>query len=203
MYRGAWQAAVHEVKKSQVQLSNRTCMHSDSAHGVCPAWDPPHFLWVVGPTEVDSPNPNRNCVTGLDGHITRFKCKSLSSGHLELIKWFSLGFLFFFFASGCCEAYIKLKKKSESVSLSVVSDSFETPWFVTCQVPLSTGFLRQEYWSRLSFPSPGIFLTHGSNPGLLHCRQILYHLSHQGGINKPTAKKNSVKLSFLSLKKEI
>ena len=26
----------------------------------------------------------------------------------------------------------------------------------------------------------GIFLTHRSNPGLLHCKQILYHLSHQG-----------------------
>ena len=26
----------------------------------------------------------------------------------------------------------------------------------------------------------GIVLTQGSNPGLLHCRQILYHLSHQG-----------------------
>ena len=25
-----------------------------------------------------------------------------------------------------------------------------------------------------------IFLIQGSNPGLLHCRQILYHLSHQG-----------------------
>ena len=25
----------------------------------------------------------------------------------------------------------------------------------------------------------GIFPTQGSNPGLLHCRQILYHLSHQ------------------------
>ena len=25
----------------------------------------------------------------------------------------------------------------------------------------------------------GIFLTQGSNPDLLHCRQILYHLSHQ------------------------
>ena len=25
----------------------------------------------------------------------------------------------------------------------------------------------------------GIFLTQGSNPGLLHCRQILYFLSHQ------------------------
>ena len=26
----------------------------------------------------------------------------------------------------------------------------------------------------------GIFSTQGSNPGLLHCKQILYHLSHQG-----------------------
>ena len=26
----------------------------------------------------------------------------------------------------------------------------------------------------------GIFPPQGSNPGLLHCRQILYHLSHQG-----------------------
>ena len=26
----------------------------------------------------------------------------------------------------------------------------------------------------------GILLTQGSNPSLLHCRQILYHLSHQG-----------------------
>ena len=27
---------------------------------------------------------------------------------------------------------------------------------------------------------PGIFPTQGSNPGLPHCRWILYHLSHQG-----------------------
>ena len=26
----------------------------------------------------------------------------------------------------------------------------------------------------------GIFLTQGSNPGLLHCKQIVYQLSHQG-----------------------
>ena len=26
----------------------------------------------------------------------------------------------------------------------------------------------------------GIFPTQGSNPGILHCRWILYHLSHQG-----------------------
>ena len=26
----------------------------------------------------------------------------------------------------------------------------------------------------------GVFPTQGSNPGLLHCRQILYQLSHKG-----------------------
>ena len=31
----------------------------------------------------------------------------------------------------------------------------------------------------LPFPSPGNFPTQGSNPGLLHCRQILWLLSHQ------------------------
>ena len=31
----------------------------------------------------------------------------------------------------------------------------------------------------------GIFPTQGSNPGPLHCRQILYHLSHQGSPPSP------------------
>ena len=30
-----------------------------------------------------------------------------------------------------------------------------TPWIVAHQGPLSMGFLRQEYWSGLSFPSSG------------------------------------------------
>ena len=30
------------------------------------------------------------------------------------------------------------------------------------------------------FLCQGIFLTQGSNPGLLHCKQTLYYLSHQG-----------------------
>ena len=57
---------------------------------------------------------------------------------------------------------------------------FATPWTIAHQAPLSMGFSRQEYWSGLPFPSPGIFPTQGSNPGLLHCRQTLYSLSHQG-----------------------
>ena len=33
----------------------------------------------------------------------------------------------------------------------------------------------------------GLFMTQGSNPGFLHCRQIFYHLSHEGSpINQPT-----------------
>ena len=29
-----------------------------------------------------------------------------------------------------------------------------TLWTVVCQAPLSMGIFRQEYWNRLSFPSP-------------------------------------------------
>ena len=32
---------------------------------------------------------------------------------------------------------------------------FATLWIVACQAPLSMGFPRQEYWSRLPFPTPG------------------------------------------------
>ena len=39
-------------------------------------------------------------------------------------------------------------------------------------------FSRQEYWSGLPFPSPGDLPDPGLNPGLLRCRQMLYHLSH-------------------------
>ena len=34
-------------------------------------------------------------------------------------------------------------------------------------------------WIAIPF-SRGSFLTQGLSPGLLHCRQILYHLSHLG-----------------------
>ena len=40
------------------------------------------------------------------------------------------------------------------LSHSVVSNS-ATPWTAALQSPLSMGFLRQEHWSGLPFPSPG------------------------------------------------
>ena len=53
---------------------------------------------------------------------------------------------------------------------------FVTPWAVAYEVPPFMGFSRQEYWSGLPFPPPGDI----PDLGLLHCRQTLYHLSHQG-----------------------
>ena len=47
------------------------------------------------------------------------------------------------------------------VSLSRVQ-LFVIPWTVACQAPLSIGFSRREYWSRLPFPSPGDL----PNPGI-------------------------------------
>ena len=68
-------------------------------------------------------------------------------------------------------------------SRSTVSDSFVTPWTAARQAPQSMGFSRQEYWSGLPFPSPGIFPTHGSNLSLLyvlHWQAGSLLLSHQG-----------------------
>ena len=50
-----------------------------------------------------------------------------------------------------------------------------TPWTVACQVPMSMGFSREEYWSRLSCSASRVFSWHRWNPhfrGLLHCRLL-------------------------------
>ena len=59
---------------------------------------------------------------------------------------------------------------------------FVTPWLLCPR-----DFSQQEYWSLLSCPTPGYPL----NPGielcllyLLHCRWILYHLTHRGSLYK-------------------
>ena len=59
---------------------------------------------------------------------------------------------------------------------------FATSWTVVRQATLSMGFSRQDTGEEDSGSHSllqGIFLTQGLNPCLLHCRQILYHLSHQ------------------------
>ena len=52
----------------------------------------------------------------------------------------------------------------QSLSHSVTSDSFATPWMAAHQAPLYTGFPRQEYWSGLPFAPPGDLPHQGIEP---------------------------------------
>ena len=45
-----------------------------------------------------------------------------------------------------------------------MSDSFASLWTVAHQAPLPMGFSRQEYWSGLTFPSPGALPDPGVKP---------------------------------------
>ena len=60
---------------------------------------------------------------------------------------------------------------------SVISDSV-TPWTVAHEAPLSMETLQTRILEWV--PLQGIFPTQELNTGLLHCRQVLYCLSHQG-----------------------
>ena len=53
-----------------------------------------------------------------------------------------------------------------------------------CSPPGSSvhGILQERRLGKYISFSRGTFPTQESNPGLLHCRQILYHLSHQGSL---------------------
>ena len=69
-----------------------------------------------------------------------------------------------------CDGQHKLVWFIQGVCVHVLSCArlFVTPWTVTCQVPLSMGFSRQEHWSGCHFLLQGIFPTQGSNSSLLH-----------------------------------
>ena len=57
---------------------------------------------------------------------------------------------------------------------------FMTPWAVAYEVPLPMGFPGKKTGVGFHFHLQEIFLTQGLKPGLPHCRQMLYRLSHQG-----------------------
>ena len=80
--------------------------------------------------------------------------------------------------AGCLPSFLlpgylnnKMLKEFCSLSMHVCVLSrvqlFVIPYTIARQAPLSMGFSRQEYWSGLLFPSPGIFLSQGLNSHLL------------------------------------
>ena len=71
------------------------------------------------------------------------------------------------------------KVKVRVKSLSCVR-LFATPWTVAGQAPPSWDFPGMSTGVGCYFLLQGVFLMQGSTLGLPHCRQTLYHLSHQG-----------------------
>ena len=66
-----------------------------------------------------------------------------------------------------------------------MSDSCDSMNCKGCQAPLSKRFSRQEYWSGLHFLLQGNFPhfpTWELNPGLPHCREMLYQLWYAGSL---------------------
>ena len=66
------------------------------------------------------------------------------------------------------------------VSRSVVSDSLQTHGLQPATLLCPWDFPGKNTEVGCHSLLQRIFLTQGLTPGLLHCRQILYHLSHQG-----------------------
>ena len=65
-------------------------------------------------------------------------------------------------------------------SCKVLYDSFMTSCTVACQYPLSMRFFRQEYWTRLPFPSPGNLPDPGIKPASPVLQADSLPLSHLG-----------------------
>ena len=73
---------------------------------------------------------------------------------------------------------MRLLAHLNSENHSVVSDSLWPLW--PFRLPCSWNSPSKHTGMGFHSLLQGIFSTLGSNPGLMHCRQILYHLSHQG-----------------------
>ena len=101
----------------------------NSDFGLRPA---PHPGWVLSPVQLMLIVRNMNQEESLPS-------MSSESG---LLQFCSLTLTVYF-------------SKPVGVRLLSCVQLFVIPWTVACQAPLSTGFSRQEYWSGLSFPSPG------------------------------------------------
>ena len=79
----------------------------------------------------------------------------------------------------CSPGKIKIVLKVKVKSLSRVQ-LFVTPWTVATRLLCPWDFPGNSTGVDCHFLLQGMFPTQGLNPGLPHCRQTLYPLSHQG-----------------------
>ena len=82
-------------------------------------------------------------------------------------------------------------------SHSAISESFETPWTVAHQAPVSMGYRKQKYWSGLPFsppgdlPNPGIELMSPALAGRFFTDIRLTQIANKSGLLKKKKKETS------------
>ena len=129
------------------------------------------------------------------GKTTRLFSHGKNLSHGKTLKWtLDLVRLWLFGSEDLCQpqfanlwskenpgSIVKWKVKWSEVKSVSHAQLFATPWTVACTKLLHPwDFLGKNTGVGCRFLLQGIFPTQGSNPGLLHCRQTLYRLSHQG-----------------------
>ena len=101
-------------------------------------------------------------ILSISSKLNTFRCRwSLATVIHKLYK--NLLTLFLIWKKALLSKHIRNQKKSV-VQLPAYVQLFCIPWILTPWAPLSMGFPRQKYWSRLPFSSPGDFPNLGIEP---------------------------------------
>ena len=102
----------------------------------------------------------------------------------------NLKFLLMLFNKNKSFVNIKMHPNYTWLKVKVLVAHSLSPWTVAQKAPLFMVFSQARIleWVAI-FLLQGIFLTQGLNPGLLHCKQILYRLSYHGSSRHPPTKK--------------
>ena len=133
-------------------------------------------------------NCNRVCLWAADYHL--YSCISCFISRLNYLSrstqvpWLPLEHLHNFPPKPNKLAAQELQLQSVCVLVVQSCPTLCDP--MDCSQPGSSvhGIFQARTLELVAIPFSRIFLTQGSNLGLLHCRQILYHLSHLGSMSK-------------------
>ena len=121
------------------------------------------------PTEV-------NCLSAHTSLASPVSLSCFSRNHIPIcVENFTSG-LFYFLLVICC--FLSLSAFSVSVSRSVMPDSLRPHGLQPTRLLCPWDFPGKDTGVGCHFLLQGIFPTQGSNPGILHCRQIHYWLSY-------------------------
>ena len=125
--------------------------------------------WCVSQDSADKQNQWLRSGTS---DVTRAGIISQAGTNVSIYRW-----NFFFHQE---TSALHLKPSVIVLSHSLVSNSLQPRGLSPTRLPCPWDFPGQDVGVGCHSLLQGIFPTQGSNVGLLHRRQILYHLSHQG-----------------------